>query len=101
MDYSVLTTTLLQKLELENLPKEIQEEVITHIGDTILERTMLMIVKHVTEEEAVTLRTHLQEGDINAFVTLIESKQELHEILRRLQSDVVHEYLEGLKNTDD
>ena len=101
MDYSLLTTTLLQRLELKNVPKELQEEVITHIGDTILERTMLTIVGHVTDEEAATLRAYLEEGDINAFVTLVEGKQELREILRKLQNDVVLEYLEGLKNTDE
>jgi hypothetical protein len=66
MDYSILTQTLEKRLNLTDVSQEMKEEVFIHVGDTIIERTMLTIAETLSEEEARLASKQLEEGDIEA-----------------------------------
>ncbi len=95
MDYSELITVLEEKLDLKDVSQEVKENVFIHLGDSILERTMLAIVSSLTEEEAKVASEQLQNGDIEAFLDMIQNNHpELNTIVVTITNEVINEFLE-------
>lgn len=98
MDYTILTKTLEEKLNLTEVSAEVKEDVLTHIGDTILERTMLEIAGSLSEEEAKYATKQLEEGDIEAFMNMLQDKHpELDGRVTAISSEVIDEFIEASK----
>jgi hypothetical protein len=95
MDYTELITVLEEKLDLKDVSQEVKENVFIHLGDSILERTMLAIVSSLTEEEAKSASEQLQNGDIEAFLDMIQNNHpELNTIVVTITNEVINEFLE-------
>jgi hypothetical protein len=93
MDYRTLTKELEEQLHLESASPEAKEEALIHIGDTIIERTMLAIVENLTEDESEMASKHLKEGDIEGFLLMIDEKHpELHDKVVAITQEVINEF---------
>lgn len=96
MDYTALIQTLEEKLDLKNVSKELKEDVLIHIGDTIIERTMLVIASSLSEEEAAQAMKQLKEGDIEAFMNMLKKNHpELDETVVSMSNEVVNEFIKA------
>lgn len=98
MNYQELAQELEEKLDLKDVSQEVKEDVITHIGDSILERTMLAIAEALTEDEATLAKKHLEEGNIELFLNLLSEKHpELDGTVVQISQDVIAEFVEASK----
>lgn len=96
MDYSTLIQTLEEKLDLKNVSKELKEDVLIHIGDTIIERTMLVIASSLSEEEATQAMKQLKEGDIEAFMNMLKKNHpELDDTVVSMSTEVINEFIKA------
>lgn len=92
MDYSTLTQTLEKRLNLTGVSQEMKEEVFIHVGDTIIERTMLIIAETLSEEEARLAGKQLEEGDIEAFLLMLNHNHpELEQVIVTTTNEVIEE----------
>lgn len=99
MDYQTLIKTLEEQLNLGDASEEAKEEALIHIGDTIIERTMLTLVESLTEDEAETATQHLKGGDIEAFLLMINTQHpELNEKVVQITNEVISEFRELLQS---
>ncbi len=95
MNYTELITVLEEKLDLKDVPQEVKENVFIHLGDSILERTMLAIVSSLSEEEAKLASEQLHSGDIEAFLSMIQDNHpELNTIVVTITNEVISEFVE-------
>lgn len=98
MNYQELLQSLEEKLDLTGISQEVKENIIIHIGDSILERTMLAITESLSEDEAGLATTYLQEGDIEKFLLLLSEKHpELHNKVVAISQNVIEEFVEASK----
>jgi len=98
MDYSELTRTLEEKLNLTNVPQEVKENVFIHLGDSIIERTMLAIASSLSEDEAKLANTQLGTGDIGGFMDMLkENHPELDGTVLAITNEVIEEFLTASK----
>ncbi len=98
MDYKELTRTLEEKLDLTGISQEVRDTIIIHIGDSILERTMLAITASLSEDEAGLATTYLEEGDIEKFLQLInENHPELNDKVVSISQEVIAEFIKATK----
>lgn len=98
MDYSELTKTLEEKLNLTDVSREIKENVFIHLGDSIIERTMLAIASSLSEEEAKTSSLQLQEGDVAGFMDMLKNNHpELDTTVVDITNEVIQEFLDARK----
>ncbi len=98
MNYQELALALEEKLDLKDVSQEVKEDVIIHIGDTIIERTMLAIAETLNEEEAALMTKYLGEGNIELFLNLLSEKHpELDDTVVKISQDVIAEFVEASK----
>ncbi len=98
MDYQALTQTLEERLGLTDVSPEIRNDVFIHIGDSIIERTMLAIASALSEEEAKLASSQLKEGNIEGFMNMLKEKHpELDATVITITNEVIKEFLEASK----
>ncbi len=98
MDYSTLTKILEEKLDLTDVSQEVKENTFIHLGDSIVERTMLAIASSLSEDEAKLGSTQLKEGDIGTFLDMLnENHPELNETVIKITHEVIDEFIEGAR----
>ncbi len=96
MDYQALTQAVEEKLNLSDVPQEEKEEIITELGEAIIERTMLAITESLTEDEAALATSQLTEGKVEDFLNMLSEKHpELNDIVVGITNEVMEEFVEA------
>lgn len=98
MDFHILTEEAKRQLNLDSLPDETAELIITTLGENILERALLSVAEAVTEEEASTITSLLSTSTSEeATKFLLEKHPNLDTVIAGIRDDVVNEFLESHK----
>jgi hypothetical protein len=97
MDYSQLTQALEEKLGIIDLSQEMKEEILMHIGDTIIERSMLLIAESLSEDESKHAAALLQAGDVGRFYDFLHiNHPELDALIVDVSNEVIDEFAQGI-----
>ncbi len=98
MDYSILIHTLEEKLNLTDVSPEIKEKVFIHLGDSIIERTMLVIAESLSEEESKLASEQLESGDVEGFMNMLkQAHPELDATVITITNEIIDEFLKASK----
>lgn len=80
-------------LAIQDLPQETKEKVALSLAENILKRTMIEIVRVLTEEEAVTFNQLAEGGKIEeALEFLSKTHPEIDEVVKKTGEEVLEEF---------
>ena len=83
-------------LAIQDLPEETKEKVALSLAENILKRTMIEIVRVLTDEEAVTFNQLAEEGKTEeALALLSNSHPEIDEVMKKIAEGVLEEFTES------
>jgi len=89
---------LIKELNLEYIPSEKQEELISEMGEVIYDRVLLRVVGALTEEDAISLLRLLEEGkEFEVGERISKKLVDFDSILRRELLDFQHEIIQAIK----
>lgn len=91
MNYAHITKEVEQKLAIAGLPEDIKEAVVLGLTENILKRTLILIAKIITDDEATTFTEQLEAGNVEEVLANITKK---HPEFNALVSQTVEEVLD-------
>lgn len=96
MDFTTLTQTIEDRLELSAFPQNVKDAIVVKLAENILERTHLTIAETLTEDEAGDVTAMMKNGKIENVVNFLSEKHpELDEKIVQVSNDVIAEFLEA------
>jgi methylphosphotriester-DNA--protein-cysteine methyltransferase len=96
MQHLVTIQEIEKLLEIHDLPQETKEHVALSLAENILKRTMIEIVRILSEEEAVTFNQLAEEGKIEEALALLSTTHpEIDEVVKKVGEDVLEEFSES------
>lgn len=94
MNTDLILKELAKHFNIETLPQETQETIVNRLGETILERTTLLIAETVTEEEAKHILVFQEQGDTEALLTYLYGKHpDLEKEAALIAREVINEFM--------
>lgn len=83
-------------LAIQDLPQETKEKVALSLAENILKRTMIEIVRVLTEEEAVIFNTLAEEGKVEEALELLsQAHPEIDGVIKKAGEEVLEEFIES------
>ena len=80
-------------LDIQDLPQETKEKIALSLAENILKRTMIEVVRVLTEEEAVTFNKLSEEGDVEQALGLLsQTHPEIEDIIKKTAEAVLEEF---------
>lgn len=80
-------------LDIQDLPQETKEKIALSLAENILKRTMIEVVRVLTEEEAVTFNKLAEEGNVEQALGLLsQTHSEIEDIIKKTAEEVLEEF---------
>lgn len=93
MNTTLLSQETLKELNINDLPKEIQNEIIARLGENIMKRVTMSILEQTPEPEREKLATEIESKDFEALYAHISKNiPDLDDIVSTRTLEVVNEF---------
>jgi hypothetical protein len=101
MNHQSIIADIEKELLLEHVSQETKEFIIETLARNIMTRSVVAILETLTDDEATLFESKLNEGNIEEAITFaIEKHQNLEEILKKTEEEVIEEYLQEATKVD-
>lgn len=98
MNNAHITREIEERLAIANLPEDIKEAVVIGLTENILKRTLIVIAKILTGDEALVFTKQMESGNIEEALTNITRKHpEFNALVSQTVEEVLTEFTDKLR----